>query len=179
VNGKGWKSLYKSDEQFCLRVKMIIAIGMVPADQKLRVLNDVWFFLRSDERIVILLDSYFLQHWVERVPFGLWTWFNVQVRTNNHMEGWHSGLKRKFPQGHPPLWDFLVELRNDANVKRTDIDLHNLGGGSIETRKFYEDVNKKMMTQCSRFYSTPSVTFLQNIAKIVPKPSGVTGLPAC
>jgi hypothetical protein len=101
VNGKGWRSLYKSNEHFCLRVKMIIAMGMVPAEEKLRILHEAQSFLRMDEQIVVLLDSYFVHHWVERVPFGLWTWYNVQVQTNNHVEGWHSGLKKKFPHGHP------------------------------------------------------------------------------
>ncbi|KRX58916.1 hypothetical protein T06_14132 [Trichinella sp. T6] len=53
------------------------------------------------------LFQYFRQEWMtdERLP--LWNVHNVNIRTNNHLEGWHSRLNRKAAKSHNELYELM------------------------------------------------------------------------
>ncbi|KRZ71397.1 hypothetical protein T10_4455 [Trichinella papuae] len=52
---------------------------------------------------LLALFQYFQQEWMtgERLP--LWNVHNVNIRINNHLEGWHNWLNRKAAKGHNGL----------------------------------------------------------------------------
>ncbi|KRY47436.1 hypothetical protein T03_3888 [Trichinella britovi] len=56
------------------------------------------------------LFQYFRQEWMtdERLP--LWNVHNVNIRTNNHLEGWHNRLNRKAGKSHNGFYELLELL---------------------------------------------------------------------
>ncbi|KRX74785.1 hypothetical protein T06_15297 [Trichinella sp. T6] len=62
------------------------------------------------------LFQYFRQEWMtdERLP--LWNVYNVNIRTNNHLEGWHNQQAGK---SHNGLYELLQLLISEQGVMDT------------------------------------------------------------
>ncbi|KRX29229.1 hypothetical protein T05_7699 [Trichinella murrelli] len=60
-----------------------------------------------------------LREWMtdERLP--LWNVYNVNIRTNNHLEGWHNRLNRKAGKSHNVLYELLQLLISEQGVMDT------------------------------------------------------------
>ncbi|KRX17810.1 hypothetical protein T07_6701 [Trichinella nelsoni] len=65
------------------------------------------------------LFQYFRQEWMtdERLP--LWNVHSVNIRTNNHLEGWHNRLNRKAGKSHNGLYELLQLLIAEQGVMDT------------------------------------------------------------
>ncbi|KRY24744.1 hypothetical protein T03_18113, partial [Trichinella britovi] len=65
------------------------------------------------------LFQYFRQEWMtdERLP--LWNVYNVNIRTNNHLEGWHNQLNRKACKSHNGFYELLELLIAEQGVMHT------------------------------------------------------------
>ncbi|KRZ05321.1 PiggyBac transposable element-derived protein 3 [Trichinella zimbabwensis] len=65
------------------------------------------------------LFQYFQQEWMtdERLP--LWNVHSVNIRTNNHLEGWHNRLNRKAGKSHNGLYELLQLLIAEQGVMDT------------------------------------------------------------
>ncbi|KRX55557.1 hypothetical protein T09_7502 [Trichinella sp. T9] len=65
------------------------------------------------------LFQYFRQEWMtdERLP--LWNVHNVNIRTNNHLEGWHNRLNRKAGKSHNGFYELLELLIAEQGVMDT------------------------------------------------------------
>ncbi|KRZ04540.1 hypothetical protein T11_5919 [Trichinella zimbabwensis] len=73
---------------------------------------------------VILLEAGIrdtLSEWVtdERLP--LWNVHNVNIRTNNHLEGWHNRLNKRASKSHIGLYELLQLLIAEQGVMDTMI----------------------------------------------------------
>ncbi|KRX18117.1 hypothetical protein T07_13777 [Trichinella nelsoni] len=68
---------------------------------------------------LLALFQYFWQEWMtdERLP--LWNVHNVNIRTNNHLEGWHNRLNRKADKSHNGLYELLQILIAEQGVMDT------------------------------------------------------------
>ncbi|KRX30991.1 hypothetical protein T09_10420, partial [Trichinella sp. T9] len=53
----------------------------------------------------------------ERLP--LWNVHSVNIRTNNHLEGWHNRLNRKAGKSHNGLYELLQLLIAEQGVMDT------------------------------------------------------------
>ncbi|KRX70291.1 hypothetical protein T06_15288 [Trichinella sp. T6] len=73
-------------------VEILLATAFLPVPQ---VDTGVRLLEAGTTGTVGALFQYFRQEWMtdERLP--LWNVYNVNIRTNNHLEGWHSRLNRK------------------------------------------------------------------------------------
>ncbi|KRX71811.1 hypothetical protein T06_3107 [Trichinella sp. T6] len=65
------------------------------------------------------LFQYFRQEWMidERLPLG--NVYDVNIRTNNHLEGWHNRLNRKAGKSHNELYELLQLLISEQGVMDT------------------------------------------------------------
>lgn len=52
-----------------------------------------------------------------------------QLRTNNHLEGWHYGFNRLVTQHHPNVWRLLAALQQEQAV--TDVTIQQLAAGQV------------------------------------------------
>ncbi|KRX33063.1 hypothetical protein T09_2163, partial [Trichinella sp. T9] len=46
------------------------------------------------------LFQYFQQEWLPATKIKLWNVHGVSVRTNNHLEGWHSRMNKRARKHH-------------------------------------------------------------------------------
>ncbi|KRX52160.1 hypothetical protein T09_15022 [Trichinella sp. T9] len=119
VSELGLKTQYRQHEKTRRKIRMLLATAFLPVPQ-------------VDTRVSVLeagttgnlsaLFQYFRQEGMtdERLP--LWNVYNVNIRTNNHLEGWHNRLNRKrlliSEQG---VMDTLIQQVLSGNVTVGDL----------------------------------------------------------
>lgn len=172
VKLRGFQTDYVRDPEFRQKIRCLIALGFVPHDLKEFVLyHECWSFFASDPRVYFFLTQYFIPQWMQGTNFQLWDWFKVGTRTNNHLEGWHSGLKKKFPRAHPVIWEFVDHLKEEATQVLTDIEDRTLGQSLPRVNETYQALNSRILTICSEFHMRPKLEFLKALAAQVPDPA--------
>ncbi|KRX59225.1 hypothetical protein T09_10978 [Trichinella sp. T9] len=53
------------------------------------------------------LFQYFQQEWLPATKIPLWNVHDVSLRTNNHLEGWHSRMNKRARKHHLGFYQFL------------------------------------------------------------------------
>ncbi len=107
---------YKEDEAFNRLVRRAAALPLVPVN----LVDEVWLMALNEVNDVEAdrFKDYVTSTWVDgnvaRFPIELWTQYdNIEgLRTNNHIEGWHSKLNRAIGRQHPNIF-VLIELLKD------------------------------------------------------------------
>ncbi|KRX63685.1 hypothetical protein T09_8898 [Trichinella sp. T9] len=95
------------------------------------------------------LFQYFRQEWMtdERLP--LWNVHNVNIRTNNHLEGWHNRLNRKAGKGHNGLYELLQLLIAEQGVMDTLIQQVLSGNATVVDKTGKQGLCSKATTVCT------------------------------
>ncbi|KRZ01821.1 hypothetical protein T11_5945 [Trichinella zimbabwensis] len=95
---------------------MLLATAFLPVPQ---VNTGVSLLEAGNTGNLFALFQYFRQEWMinERLP--LWNVHNVNIRTNNHLEGWHNRLNRKAGKIHNGLYELLQILIAEQGVTDT------------------------------------------------------------
>ena len=78
--------------------------------------------------------------WIKSTTFppSSWCQYDLKIRTNNSIEGWHRGLfQRMGPR--PPFYSFLAKLRFDAE---TIIDIIRKGDFNHRLNDIKKDIEK-------------------------------------
>ncbi|CAF1096825.1 unnamed protein product [Brachionus calyciflorus] len=57
------------------------------------------------------LYSYFERQWLKKTSPRLWNHFESNVRTNNRIEGFHSGLNKMISSQHPNIFILINHLK--------------------------------------------------------------------
>ena len=60
------------------------------------------------------LFQYFERQWLHRIPLIMWNVYRCNIRTNNHLEGWHRRFNGIVGKYHANLWQFLTCWMQDA-----------------------------------------------------------------
>lgn len=83
------------------------------------------------------LCDYFASTWVDdnaRFEVGLWSRYEVEgPRTNNHLEGFHSALKKAVGSAHPNIYKFIEAIKKEQ--KNNELKLLQLETGGQVARK--------------------------------------------
>jgi hypothetical protein len=104
---------YAEDENFNRLVRRAAALPLVPPHQ----VHDVWLAAMNEvnDEVAQPFIDYVTTTWVDdmeaRFPIELWTQFdNIDgIRTNNHLEGWHSSINKLLSRPHPNIYA-LIEI---------------------------------------------------------------------
>ncbi|KRZ51174.1 hypothetical protein T02_9216 [Trichinella nativa] len=139
------------------KVEMLLATAFLPVPQ---VDTGVRLLEAGTTGTVGALFQYFRQEWMtdERLP--LWNVYNVNMRTINHLEGWHSRLNRKVGKGHNGI-GVRQELSGNATV-----------GDLRRVNKVYAEKQQRV-AQYTGEYTNGSRTkeqFLEALMYITPEP---------
>ncbi|KRZ17403.1 hypothetical protein T11_1024 [Trichinella zimbabwensis] len=122
------------------------------------------------------LFQYFQQEWMtgERLP--LWNVHNVNIRTNNHLEGWHNRLNRKAGKTHNGLYELLQILIAEQGVMDTLIRQVLSGNATVgdlrRVNRVYVEKQQRV-EQYTGEYTNGSRTleqFLEALMYITPEP---------
>ena len=116
VQDLGFTVLCKEDQTFNRLVRRAAALPFVPPNQVhyvwMTALNEV-----ADE--VDRFKDYVTTTWVDdiedRFPIELWSQYDniAGIRTNNHLEGWHSKLNRAINRPHPNTFALSELLKEE------------------------------------------------------------------
>ncbi|VDH92729.1 Hypothetical predicted protein [Mytilus galloprovincialis] len=133
----GLATAYKNNEDLRLLVRRAAVLPLVPP----QLVEDVWFTALEDaEEIAInttAFADYVTEYWVEGYNRQHWNHFsNEGPRTNNHLEGWHSKLKKHVNHAHPNIY-ILIEIlkKTQANTEANQL-----------TSLKYRNINNRLAT---------------------------------
>ncbi|KRY12864.1 hypothetical protein T12_11089 [Trichinella patagoniensis] len=87
------------------------------------------------------LFQYFQQEWLPAAKIPLWTVYGVPVRTNNHLEGWHSRMNKRARKHHLGFYQFLKLILDEQGKTETVVrqidDGYTHGRGSVRRSAAY------------------------------------------
>ena len=71
------------------------------------------------------LVTYMRNTWINGRLFNpaSWCWYHENIRTNNDVEGWHSGLNVRANKANLPLYELLSILGTEAKVVTMNVEL--------------------------------------------------------
>ncbi|KRZ02765.1 hypothetical protein T11_11240 [Trichinella zimbabwensis] len=116
VGELGLKTRYRHDEETRRKIKMLLATAFLPVPQ---VNTGVSLLETGTTDNLLALFQYFRQEWMTHERLPLWNVHNVNIRTNNHLEGWHNRLNRKAGKTHNGLYELLQILIAEQGVMDT------------------------------------------------------------
>ena len=124
---------------------------------------------RAPQNIVRLDDfiSYFESTWlVGSYPPSLWNVFETKsARTNNHIEGWHSKLKKVVGKAHPNVYEIVEILKREQGV--TEITITQLASGAIPPRRGKKSTDKdKRIQELNQRFSEKTITLEEYVQGI-------------
>ncbi|KRY05900.1 hypothetical protein T01_8161, partial [Trichinella spiralis] len=71
---------------------------------------------------VAALFEYFRQEWMTPNHMPLWNVYHVEIRTNNHLEGWHFRMNRQAGKRHLSFYELLRLLIDEQGSTETLIE---------------------------------------------------------
>lgn len=83
-------------------------------------------------------------------------------RTNNAVEGWHSGFNAMV-KANPLLWSFITQLKTEQSKNQLLLNQILIGGETQTKRKKYKDIDAKMYKLVSTYKRENIIDFLKGI----------------
>ncbi|KRY26217.1 hypothetical protein T01_14663, partial [Trichinella spiralis] len=169
----GLKTRYRTEEPTKRKIRMLLATAFLPVPH---VNTGVSLLEAGTTGNLSALFQYFRQEWMtdERLP--LWNVYNVNIRTNNHLEGWHNRLNRKAGKSHNGLYELLQLLIAEQGVMDTLIQQVLSGNATVGDLRRVNKVYAQKQRQVARYtgeYTNGRRTleqFLEALMYITPEP---------
>lgn len=174
-------SKYKSDDEFMVFVKIFLGLCFLPPDDVFLgfiELTTSQYFITNFFTLLPLVE-YFEQtyigkfdpdgQWQESLyPIHLWNMYDRtlqnQTRSNNQVEGWHSGFTKIVNCSHPGFYKFIEFLKIDENHQRVVVE-QLLSGHTISgQRKIYRDLNERLFNIIQTYSHDSKMNYLRRIA---------------
>ena len=119
--------------------------------------------------VVSYLLEYFNNHWIKKVKFSLWNASDLNIRTNNHVEGerfssafsksnhrpfsqseWNNRFNKRMVRSHPNIWAFIECLMKEDIVFQQQLLKAKAGGQKVKAKKTLS-MQKQIDTLRTRF----------------------------
>ena len=139
---------YKENEDVHRLVRRAAVLPLVPvlgvADVWFEALNDL-----EDAQLpvdVSVFTDYITEQWVE-TDKETWNHFNTEgPRTTNHLEGWHSKLKKLIQHSHPNIYRIITTLQQIEASNSIKQIQYAAGGTRPVKRRKYRDLEDRLST---------------------------------
>ncbi|KAL8624922.1 hypothetical protein ACOMHN_016218 [Nucella lapillus] len=139
---------YRDDPEVRDIVRLLEVLPIVPEDR----LNEAWISIHAaapcNKPGVGDLLNYMVHTWMGDYPVfnrQLWNQYNnlgeESVRTNNHLESFHSSFRKAFRNPHPNIFVLISELKK--RQKATEISVSQLNRGAAPPPKKKRNVGKE------------------------------------
>ena len=134
------RAWYMSEMHFAKFIRMIISLAYLPADQVIRIYNQVCeayaiayplFFGHAD---TVKFLTYYEDQWLHNphIPISHWNIFHERkVRTNNAVEGWHHRF-HDIMGDHPTIWLAIENMQKEE--EHYDMKIAQLNAGHVVVR---------------------------------------------
>ncbi|KAL8586094.1 hypothetical protein ACOMHN_065438 [Nucella lapillus] len=148
VQNLGLTTAYRDDPEVRDIVRLLAVLPIVPEDR----LDEAWISIHAaapcNKPGVGDLLNYMVHTWMGDYPVfnrQLWNQYNnlgeEYVRTNNHLESFHSSFRKAFRNPHPNIFVLISELKK--RQKATEISVSQLNRGAAPPPKKKRNVGKE------------------------------------
>ena len=103
--------------------------------------------------------TYHKETWlVGNYPLPLWNVFESgSVRTNNHVEGWHSRLKKVVGKAHPNIFEIVEVFKKES--ASTEVSLAQLSAGAAPPRRRRRVLRRdRMVAELQQRFTSNSIS---------------------
>ncbi|KRX58679.1 hypothetical protein T09_4300 [Trichinella sp. T9] len=122
------------------------------------------------------LFQYFQQEWLPATKIKLWNVHGVSVRTNNHLEGWHSRMNKRARKHHLGFYQFLQLILDEQGKTETVVrqidDGYTHGRGSVRRSAAYGVQQRRVAALTGKLVHNEITVehFLSEISYHTPEP---------
>jgi hypothetical protein len=120
----------ETDAGIQLQVRQLMALPFLPAV----VIRNTFNLLQaaSDPRLGALFQ-YFINQWLVTTPVAMWCIADMDVRTNNALEGWHRRLNGLLGRHHPNIWQCICMLQQEQAA--SEVTIQQILAGHVVNRR--------------------------------------------
>ncbi|KRY28672.1 hypothetical protein T01_12879 [Trichinella spiralis] len=172
VTDLGMRTSYIHEAATKKKVKMLLATAFLPFHDVAAVVK---LLGRDATGSVAVLFNYFRVEWMPPDRLPLWNVYNVNIRTNNDLEGWHFKMNRLAGKRHLGFYELLQLLIDEQGSTETLIQQVTSGrvtANDLQVKnKKYEELQQRI-TALTAEYDGGTRTmeqFLRSVAYLVPK----------
>ncbi|XP_003366554.1 conserved hypothetical protein [Trichinella spiralis] len=151
VGRLGLRTDYMNNQEVRKKVKVLMALAFLPVHL---VPTGFEIINVGTSGQVEALFQYFQQEWLPATKIPLWNIHGVSVRTNNHLEGWHSRMNKSARKHHLGFYQFLQLILDEQGktvlVMRQIDDGCTHGRGSVRRSAAYGVQQRRVAALTSR-----------------------------
>ena len=169
VKTLGFSARYKNDQEFRIKIRMFIALGLVPLQWSDFYAHNLFTYVRHDRDLLLFYTDYFFPTWLRPdFPRSLINWYCVDYRTN--AGAFYSRLSKRFRANHT-IFRFSLELFKCHISDLNSIDLRLLGHPPSPPDKIYRRLNYQSLAIQANFATYPDpISYLRQLAHFTPTP---------
>ena len=163
----GLTTLYHSNHAVRDFIRKILALPFLPEAE----IPTAWHSLEEDDLLLqhpLLEDltTYFSSTWIQGAyPLSMWSAYHLRIRTNNHVEGWHSKLNTNIGRAHPNLHTLVQHLKAEQAETELTLRRARLGGAPKPPRKKYRALDAQVQRLTDQ-YDQQQITATQLLADL-------------
>ncbi|KRY34210.1 hypothetical protein T03_5266, partial [Trichinella britovi] len=122
------------------------------------------------------LYQYFQQEWLPATKIPLWNVHGMSVRTNNHLEGWHSRMNKRARKHYLGFYQFFKLILDEQGKTKTAVrqidDGYTHGRGSVRRSAAYGVQQRRVAALTGKLVHNEITVehFLSEISYHTPEP---------
>ncbi|CAF0790236.1 unnamed protein product [Adineta steineri] len=144
----GLTTPYQDDESVRSTVRKLMGLSLVPFETIEPAFKLIASEAPSSTKPLI---QYFNAYWMTKIKWTLWNVSDVEIKTNNVVEGWNHHFNRLVAKYHPNVWTLFEALQKEEVAVRQQILKMIMGEKKIKNKKTIE-LQEKISSSRSLFY---------------------------
>lgn len=181
IQEHGLQVTYTNDPEFAIQVRMLTSLAFVRKEDVVTVfeaLIDSEFF-QENENVLLPLVSYVEDVWIGRLDrrggrkqprfsHDVWNLYSSVTeglpRTNNAVEGWHTGFSTMIAASHASIFSFIEALKKDEVLSRQRQHELELGNPRTGSKRIYRDTTKRIEAIVEEYAVREPLEYLRALA---------------
>jgi hypothetical protein len=189
VQGLKLQTLYATDHEFSMNIRMLTALAFVPVDDVQAAFEEIALIMPDEAEEYV---DYFRRTWVgyqdyapRMTPEGrlvvargewhtatfpprIWNVYdrviNDEPRTPNHLEGWHRRFEVIVGKAHPNIFEFLERVQDEQAHIEYMMDQLEVGNEPSQSRLRVKSMNKRVKRVTMDYANRPLDNYLRSLA---------------
>ncbi|KRX27723.1 hypothetical protein T07_8546 [Trichinella nelsoni] len=93
---------------------------------------------------IAALFNYFRVEWMPPDRLPMWNVYNVNIRTNNDLEGWHFKMNRFAGKRHPGFYELLQLLIDEPGINGNVDSTSRVTASDLQIKNKYEELQQRI-----------------------------------
>ena len=164
IQEEGLTTAYRENDAMHRYLRQLMALPFLPAAQIQETFDNLRTRANTDS--LRSLVSYMDRQWFRNsvIPIESWSVFQLSVRTNNDVEGWHTRLNQKSNDGRG-IYRLIPKLRREAELIAVSVASEDL---ARETNRRYTRLDDQLSTLWTSYQDSQMTTtsFLKRVGQL-------------